>query len=421
LTSMEPNEAVLPSDAQVFRGTHAGEVGLFERCSLRDGALHYISTAHTSHLQEHGTLIGGGASLFDRYGDAHTMRAQSEANGSTLTSRMRSNGIRLVCYLNTECDRSRSTIVHLPDAIDTLSEVFPVIQRKMQLDQRMLYAAELFLPDASKISNFHQLIVAASMDTTIIVGCGEPFDPTTVPLSIISFHKHGGGRGAAKIVKKELSDKKLRASQLKADQVRASGHGLSSAAASAAREATLEANRQSAAGMRHDYMNQLLERSSQKAELIRHVQANNARLRSERARRDVAKKSVWAQHRLRDLTESQRIDANAFRDKHEQEQLVTTKRMEHAKMVRLRAQTDGKAAKSEYAAARKAAGAERRMSYISRSVEKAAQESNIIRAHQRAKEWRRGAGASLGAPSSVQPPPSQAGTCVMPRTRSETA
>lgn len=319
---MGPNDEVAQS--------LCGEVGLFERCSLREGSLQCLSTTHASmqHAQEHSAM--GGASLFDRYANVDTVRAQS---GSTLTSRLRSTGIRLVCYLNTECDRGRSTIVHLPEAVDTLSEIFPLIQRKMQLDKRMLYAAELFLPDGSKIINFHQVTEAAGIDTAFIVGCGEPFDPTTVPQSIISFHKHGGGRGAAKTVKKELADKKLRASQLKADQVRASGHGLSSAAASAAREATLDANRQSAAGMRHDYMNQLLERSSHKAELMRHVQANNARLRSERARRDAAKKSVWAQDRLRDLTES-RKDANAFRDKHEQEQIVTMKRMEHAKMVR---------------------------------------------------------------------------------------
>jgi len=83
-----------------------------------------------------------------------------------------------------------------------------------------------------------------------------------------------------------------------------------------------------------------------------------------------------------------------------------------AAQVRLRAQTDGKTAKSDYAAVRKAAGIERRMSYISRSVEKAAQESNIIRAHQTAKEWRRGSGPNLGLGGQlpVQPLPSQAGT-----------
>ena len=89
---------------------------------------------------------------------------------------------------------------------------------------------------------------------------------------MLSFHMHGGGRTAPKVVKKELADKKMRAAQLKADQVRASGHGLSSQAAVAARMEHAEQNRQQAAEMRHDYMNQLLARSSQQTDLLRHVQ-----------------------------------------------------------------------------------------------------------------------------------------------------
>merc|ERR1719240_2022646 len=100
---------------------------------------------------------------------------------------------------------------------------------------------------------------------------------------MLSFHLHGGGRAAPKVVKKELAEKKMRAAQLKADQVRASGHGLSNAAAHAAKLANIEANRESAAEMRHDYMNQLIARSAQQTELIRHVQSNNARLRADRA------------------------------------------------------------------------------------------------------------------------------------------
>ena len=71
-------------------------------------------------------------------------------NSQTLTSKLRSTGIKLGCYLNTEANRGRSYTVHLPEACDTLGEVFGLIQRKMQLDQRMLYAAELFLPDGTK-------------------------------------------------------------------------------------------------------------------------------------------------------------------------------------------------------------------------------------------------------------------------------
>ena len=51
----------------------------------------------------------------------------------------------------------------------------------MQLDRRMCYAAELYLPDGTRIASYKQLIDAAALDTAIIVGCGEPFDPSTIP------------------------------------------------------------------------------------------------------------------------------------------------------------------------------------------------------------------------------------------------
>merc|ERR1719230_901632 len=126
----------------------------------------------------------------------------------------------------------------------------------------------------------------------------------------------------------------MRAAQLKADQVRASGHGLSSVAAQSAKAAAVEANRQSAAVMRHDYMNQLIARSTQQNELIRHVQANNARLRSDRARREAAAKSVWSQDRLHDLSESRRREANVWRERQENDEVTAAKRVDHAKRVR---------------------------------------------------------------------------------------
>lgn len=193
-----------------------------------------------------------GSNLFDRYSSDAIPRRFAGGNGSTMTSRLRASGIKLACYLNTECNRGRSYIIQLPETCDTLGEVFPTIQRRMKLDERMLYAAELFLPDGVRVTTFKQLREAADIDTAIIVGCGEPFDASTIPQTMLSFHVHGGGRIAPKVVKKELADKKFRAAQLKADQVRASGHGLDSAAAAAARMASQEAHRESAAEMRHE-------------------------------------------------------------------------------------------------------------------------------------------------------------------------
>ena len=167
-----------------------------------------------------------GNSLFDRYASDGPASQRPSGNFSTFTSRLRASGIKLSCYLNTECNCGRSYMISVPERVDTLGEVFPLIQQKMGLDGRMLYAAELYLPDGQKITSWKMLREASDIDTAIIVGCGEPFDTSTVPQSMLSFHMHGGGRTAPKVVKKELAEKKMRAAQLKADQVRASGHSV---------------------------------------------------------------------------------------------------------------------------------------------------------------------------------------------------
>jgi len=217
-------------------------------------------------------------SLFDRYaaGSGSSSRRRL-GHTSTRTSRLRATGVKLACYLNTEVDRGRATIIHLPEECDTMAEVFPKIQARMQLDLKMLYAAELFVPSGEKIHTFQQLVEAAGKDSAIIVGCGEPFDPSTVPYDILEFHLHGGGRYAAQQVKRELADKRILDAHEKADSVRASGHGVApnSAAVITARTQTIESNRGQAAQMRHEYMEQLMFRASQQKELIDRVRENN--------------------------------------------------------------------------------------------------------------------------------------------------
>ena len=187
---------------------------------------------------------------------------------------MRCTGIKLACYLNTEVDRGRATIIHLPEECDTLGEVLPKIQARMHLDQRMLYAAEIFLPNGDRVRSYKQLVEASDMDTAIIVGCGEPFDPSTIPYDLLEFHLHGGGRAAARKVKKELADKRWLDAHERADSVRASGHGVfpNSVAVVTARSQTLTSNREQAAQMRHEYMEQLMFRASQQKELVDRVQ-----------------------------------------------------------------------------------------------------------------------------------------------------
>ena len=71
------------------------------------------------------------------------------------------------------------------------------------------------------------------------------------------------------------------------------------------------------------------------------------------------------------------VEANVWRAKVEHAELVMVKRADHAKQVRMRTQSDGKLAKTALTEQRKAAGLERRLSYISRSVEKAAAERAV--------------------------------------------
>ena len=130
--------------------------------------------------------FGGGApscpaaSLYDQYMSPSDARHKL-GHGETRTARLRATGVKLSVYLNTEVDRGRATVISLPEDCDTLGEVLPKIQQQMQLDRRMCYAAELYLPDGTRIASYKQLIDAAALDTAIIVGCGEPFDPSTIP------------------------------------------------------------------------------------------------------------------------------------------------------------------------------------------------------------------------------------------------
>ena len=77
------------------------------------------------------------------------------------------------------------------------------------------------------------------------------------------------------------------------------------------------------------------------------------------------------------------------------------KLIDHAKRVRMTGQAEGKLAKTQLNEQRKAAGLERRMSYISRSVEKAAQDDMIVKNHQVKKAERKRLLLGLRSVSSV--------------------
>lgn len=236
---------------------------------------------------------GGSSSLFDRYGADSSGFGRPASAGGTATSRLRERGLKLTCYLNGEANRTAAVAVAVPEKARTLKEVLPLIQATMRLDRRMLYVRELYLPDGERIGSMKKLSSIAVVDAPVIVGCGEPFDPQCIPPSMLSVHLQGGGRDAARLVKKQLVEKKLKGCQLKADQVRASGHGTSTTAARLARNGAVEGNRQSAAQLRHEHVRHMLQRAEQQEAVHRTTasramserRAREARL-SARSRRD---------------------------------------------------------------------------------------------------------------------------------------
>ena len=274
---------------------------------------------------------GGGGSLFDRYAEGEAKPA-SVFNLQTHTSRLRAQGIKLVCYLNTEADRGRSVVVHLPEAEDTIAEVIPYIQRKMQLDKRMKFAKKLHTPDGSPVTTWEHLTSAAASETPIIVSCGEPFDSTTIPTSMLAFQEHGGGRGAAHQVKHELQERRKKAAQLKADQVRATGHGTTTTAAKSARVDAVERNRNQAAQMRHEFMENLLLRAAKQEELVTQVKSNNERHRAEREDRH-ARAGLVARDRALDQAEQRkRSQTHHIYEKQSQMQSIAAEKAERAKV-----------------------------------------------------------------------------------------
>lgn len=229
-----------------------------------------------------------GGSLYDTYSSS-PVSTKRVVHSATRTSRLRTSIVKLSCYLNCEADRSRATVVRLPEECDTLGEVIPKIHKRMGMDKRIAYAAELFLPDGKKIKTYDELLDAAANDHAIIVGCGEKFDPTTIPYDLLEAYLHGGGRDGLKKVKQELNAKQKFAAQEKADTVRSSGHGIypNSAAVVTARAEVVDAHKTIAAEMRHEYMEQLMFRAEQQKALNAIVAQNTTMMKSEAQARDL--------------------------------------------------------------------------------------------------------------------------------------
>jgi len=357
------------------------EQALFERASYGSPGGGSCACGMMTASSAGGGTPWGGASLFDRYG-SDASSPMKLLNMQTHTSRLRAQGVRLVCYLNTEVDRGRSVVVHLPEAEDTISEVIPYVQRKMNLDKRMKFAKKLYTPDGSPITSWEHLTSAAAAEIPIIVACGEPFDSTTIPTSMLAFQEHGGGRMAAQQVKHELQERRKKAAQLKADQVRAAGHGTTSSAAKSARVEAVERNRGQAAQMRHEFMENLLLRAAKQEELVTHVRTNNERHRLEREQRS-AKLGMMSRERQLDQAEQRkRAQTHSLYEKQNQLQQLAAEKAEKAKEIRSKKKEASALAKEQLLESRKAAGLQRRVSHISRSVQKAEQEDGQLKLRQ---------------------------------------
>ena len=253
-------------------------------------------------------------SLYDEYyaGASSSPSRRRVGNSPTRTSRMRASIIKLSCYLNGEADKARATIVHLPEECDTLGEIIPMIHARMGMDKRIAYAAELFLPDGKRIKTYQQLLDAADKSHAVIVGCGERFDPTSVPYHLLEAYLNGGGKEGLRKVKEQLQHKQKVAAQQKADTVRSQGHGIypNSAAVVTARAEVVEAHKSVAAQMRHEYMEQLMFRAEQQKALQSIVQQNTA-MQKEEHRASRERKAEMDAARMARITEEKQTDRGA--------------------------------------------------------------------------------------------------------------
>ena len=241
--------------------------------------------------------------------EARALRsARSLAHGpTTRATRMRATGVKLSVYLNTEVNSGYATVITLPERCISLVDVIAKIQQSMQLDKRMLYASELFLPDGRRIDSFQKLIDHAALDTAIIVGCGEPFDSSSIPFDLLQFHLYGGGREAARKVKQQLEEQRKEECLEKADHVRASGHGLDSRAAVSSKQHAQHENRKQAVEQRWNYNEQLMTRAAQQHQLMSSVKQNNLIRKLEEEERR-AKREEFDAVRREALAEERKLD-----------------------------------------------------------------------------------------------------------------
>lgn len=280
---------------------------------------------------------GASSSLFNQYSQAPKSRRRG--NATTRSAQLRAMGIRLCCYLNCEGvgvaiiggPQGHGTVVKLPVECDTMEEVLILIQSRLKLDARMLYASELYDVHGNPIIDVEQLAQLSLVDAPIIVGCGEPFDATRIPQDLVEFHREGGGRKGPQKVHTELKAKREQALREKAEKVRNAGHGINSEAAAVARLQNVEQNREHVNNMRHRYMESLLIRAAQQEDLMHSVKSNielhKMEAQESRARQEEKKQErmlTLAAERRAQKEENARLRAMALEKRRAQASKVRT-------------------------------------------------------------------------------------------------
>lgn len=320
-----------------------------------------------------GTVSASGSMLFDRYGAAEARACRRfegcGVNGTTISAKLRAQGMRLMCYLNTDAKQQAAVAVAVPESVQTLKGVLDGIQRVMKLERRMLYARQLFLPDGELVQTFRALHAAASVDTPIIVGCSEPFDKFAIPQHMLHIHRAGNGRSAPKAIKHQLELKRIKAARLKADQVRAAGHGSTSMAARHARQLALESNREHAARLRHEQMEGMMQRAAQQEQLKEAVRLNTTRHRT--AEQQAAQRVVDKEEekRVAGLLARRRSHVGRMLSVQQQQSREILEKKANARQVRTSELVGPRRAREELADRQRQQGLERRMSHVARSVQ----------------------------------------------------
>ena len=224
---------------------------------------------------------GTSSSLFNTFASGKSPKRKG--NGTTRSAILREKGTRICCYLNCEGGTSgvvgatpppSGTIVKLPEECDTMEEVLILIQARLKLDGRMLFASELYDVNGGQINTMEQVTEMGRADAPIVVGCGEPFDSTRIPTDLREIQLRGGGRKGAENVMNELKTRREQMLREKAEEVRRAGHGASGEAVKIARLQNMEVNREHVTEMRHKYMESLLIRAAQQEELMSSVKSN---------------------------------------------------------------------------------------------------------------------------------------------------